>query len=179
MHQHRRTRTHFQSQVLGSRLSRPGSPLRAPSQGGRDGWRRWITGWEGAEKDVEIFQRTSVAVSNLWAAFFQPAVWPTDSLAWLTKNYESFRRGHSPCLRPGTPHMDVDKYKFYHMRQTDNTKSDESAQSLGIFQKIWRPVTDCWNTVKTSSSVQSQIILGNLLLCCEHVFASACAVGAE
>lgn len=105
--------THCKSKVLGSRLSRPGSPLAALSQlrsTDRVGWEGWVmevervAGRVGGGEDGEIFQRTSVTVSNLWAAFFQPSLWPTDSLAWLIKNYESFRGGLSPCTRPGKPH---------------------------------------------------------------------------
>lgn len=67
------THTHFKSKVLGSRLSRTGSPLAALSQlrsTERVGWEGWVTEVEGGERDGEIFQGTSVTVSNLWAAFF-------------------------------------------------------------------------------------------------------------
>lgn len=106
----------FKSKVLGSRLSRPGSPraalsqLRSTERAGWGGMGDGRGGGGGVVRDREIFQRTSVTVSNLWAAFFQPALWPTDSLAWLDKNYESFRGGLSPCTRPGRPHTDPVRY---------------------------------------------------------------------
>lgn len=76
---HANTRTLIcENKALGSRLSRPGSPLAALSQLRRREaeWEGWLTevermgGEEKGGRDGEIFSRTSVIGSDLCAAFF-------------------------------------------------------------------------------------------------------------
>lgn len=154
-------------------------------------------GGEGGRGDDEMEKSSRGHLSqwgNLWAAFFQPALWPTDSLAWLTKNYESFRGGLSPCARPGRPHTDPVKENLYHMERTWRiilnllslwmVVSASVGHASSDIQVMRKKTTHRQESATTCSSLVSQIILlkrhmTRLPLFCNHLSTFEDAVGAE